>query len=227
MALVGCSVGLALLASSVAAQPQLPATFFGSVTVDGKPALDGIEVRAIVKGQDCSQAPPGQRLVVRDGDNAAYVLSVVHESQRAGCATDGVPVTFTIGGVRAVQVAIWKPGPIRLDLSTGAAPPIPLPVSTGTVTAIFATETAGAAGVPTSATLARPTGTPPTDDVQFGRTPAPPSSVTPPELTPPVGESAGFPVVWALVAGLVVVGGAGAAIGLALSRRRPPIPPGP
>ncbi|MEO8538985.1 MAG: hypothetical protein ABI577_04530, partial [bacterium] len=117
-----------------------------------------------MNGTDCSQNAPGTRPILRDGDTSAYVLSVVHESQRPGCASDGSVVTFTVGGRPAVQSSPWKAGPIHLDLSTGAAPPIPLPSATGTISAILATETA-AAPPATSATLSRPTGTPPTDDI--------------------------------------------------------------
>lgn len=223
--IVACAFGLSLFASGVAAQPQIPATFFGSVTVDGKPAADGVDVRAIVNGQDCSQALPGTRPVVRDGESAAYVLSVVHESQRAGCATAGTRVTFTVGGVSAVQAGIWKPGPIRLDLSTGAAPAVPLPSPTGTIAALFATETAGAP-IPTSATLVRPSGTPPTDDVQFNRTSVPTSPLSPIDPAREVKDEDGFSILLGLVLSLVFLGGAGAAIGFALARRRPPNLPG-
>ena len=153
--------------SGVLAQPQVPATFYGSVTVDGRPAESGTEVRGLVGGVDCTQSAPGERPVLRDGDTAAYVLYVVHDSQRPGCARDGSTVTFTIGGRPATQTAIWKPGPIRLDLSTGAEPPIPLPSPTGTIAAAIGTAV-GATVPPPTGTVARPTGPPPTDDVTFG-----------------------------------------------------------
>jgi hypothetical protein len=213
--------GLALCVSGVAAQPQIPATFYGSVTVDGKPAADGLEVRAFVNGLDCSQPAPGERPVIRDGETSAYVLSVVHESQRPGCAQAGSSVTFTIGGRAAVQSAPWTPGPIRLDLSTGAAPPIPLPSPTGTIAAALATETAGAP-VPTSATLARPTGTPPTGDVTFDKTPAPPGTIVPSGPGASPKDSDGPPVLLIGVGALVVLAAAGGATGFALSRRRRP-----
>ena len=67
--------------TAVLAQPQLPATFYGSVTVDGRPAEAGTEVRGLVGGFDCTQAAPGERPVLRDGETTAYVLYVVHESR--------------------------------------------------------------------------------------------------------------------------------------------------
>lgn len=212
--------GIAAGVAAAAAQPQIPGTFYGSVTVDGKPAEDGTEVRAIVNGQDCSQPAPGTRPVIRDGSTSAYVLSVVHDSQRPGCASQGSVVTFTIGGRAAVQQTTWTPGPVHLDLSVGAAPPIPLPSPTGTIGAIVATQTAEAP-VPTSATIARPTGTPPTDDVTFDRTPVPPGTTTTPAdgKSKENGGSAVLPVVLIV---LVLLGAGGAATGFALSRRRRP-----
>lgn len=218
---IGIALGLSLFASTASAQPSVPATFYGSVTVDGKPAADGAEVRAVVNGLDCSQPAPGTRPVIRDGETAAYVLSVVHESQRPGCARDGSPVSFTIDGRPAVQSGVWKPGPIHLDLSAGAAPPIPLPSPTGTLAAIVATETA-AATPPTSATLVRPSGTPPTDDVTFDRTPVPPGA-TPSNLNErEVKGDGGSPVLLIVIVVLAVLGAAGAGAGFALSRRRTP-----
>ncbi len=214
------AVGFSLSAVTAWAQPSVPGTFYGSVTVDGAPAPDGVEVRAIVNGQDCSQPPPGTRLVIRDGQTSEYVLSVVHETQRPGCARDGATVSFTIAGRTAVQTGIWKPGPVHLDLSVGAAPPIPLPSPTGTIGAILATETAGALPTP-SASLVRPTGTPPTDDVTFDRTPVPPGA-TPGEQSNGKKENSGPPVLMVTVTILVALGAIGAGAGFALSRRRPP-----
>lgn len=218
---IGLALVGALIAGSALAQPSVPATFYGSVTVDGKPGADGVEVRAIVNGQDCSQPAPGTRPIIRDGEAAEYVLSVVHDSQRPGCAQDGSTVTFTIAGRQAVQSGRWKPGPTHLDLSVGAAPPIPLPSPTGTIGAILATETA-AATPPTSGTLSRPTGTPPTDDVTFDRTPIPPGATAPASGEDKVKEEGGPPVLLIVVGVLVVLGAAGAAAGFALSRRRKP-----
>lgn len=131
------------VAVTVFAQPQVPATYFGSVTVGGKPAEAGTDVRGLVDGIDCTQAAPGARPVLRDGETAVYVVYVVHNSQRPGCARDGSMVTFTIGGVPALQSALWKPGPLRLDLSVGSEPPIPLPSPTGTIASAIATASGG------------------------------------------------------------------------------------
>ena len=132
IATFGAALGFLIFGASAFAQPAIPATFFGSVTVDGEPAPPGAEVRGLIDGFDCTQSPPGQRPVFRDGEIAAYVIYVVHDSQRPGCARDGSRVTFTIAGRPAVQTAVWKAGPSRLDLSTGNQSPIPLPSAIGT-----------------------------------------------------------------------------------------------
>jgi len=126
-------------------------------------------------------------------------------------------VTFTIAGLAAAQQAPWKPGPNRLDLSTGAASPIPLPSPTGTIAAAI-TAAAGTPAPDTSATLARPTGTPPTDDVSFGLTP--PAARTP--LAPESGEDEGDGSSFALVMvmGLAVLVSAGGFAGVLFSRWR-------
>ena len=217
--LAGLLVALtaALQAGNVAAQPQIPATYFGSVTVDGKPAEAGLEVRAFVGGLDCTQSPPGQRAIIRDGEIAAYVAHVVHESQRAGCARDGATVTFTIGGRSAVQSGTWKPGPIRLDLSVGSVAPIPLPSATGTLAAAIS---AAAATTPQPGSITpgpRPTGTPPTHDVQF---PGTNSSRTPDSsVFAPTDSEGGSSLFVAGVVALGMLGIAGGAAGILLSRR--------
>jgi len=222
-ALLSAAVGGLAVYAGASAQPSVPATFYGSVTVDGAPAEAGLEVRGFVAGLDCTQSAPGERLIIRDGATAAYVLYVVHDTQRPGCAREGSTVTFTIGGRAAVQGATWRPGPIRLDLSTGGAPPIPLPSPTGTIASAINTATGGTPvpGSPTA--LSRPTGTPPTDDVRLpgtgtgtgGATPQPPASGS--EDDDSSGGNSGLLIAGVLA--LSVLALAGGAIGFALSRR--------
>lgn len=190
--LAAAALGSLVFTAQAFAQPQLPATFYGSVTVDGKPAAAGTEVRGLVNGIDCTQSAIGERPVIRDGETAAYVIHVVHETQRPGCASSNSTVTFTIGGRPAAQTAPWKPGPLRLDLSTGAAPPIPLP---------------------------SPTGTPPTDDVRFDSTPLPPGADDPARDSE---DSGGRPVIAMVAGGLLVAAGLGAGAAYAIRRKRPP-----
>ena len=218
-AIAGASAALAAGAAAFA-QPSIPATFFGSVTVDGRPAESGVEVRGLIGGVDCTQAPVGTRPVIRDGETSAYVLHVMHESQRPGCAREGATVTFTIAGVGAVQQAPWKPGPNRLDLSTGAASPIPLPSATGTVAAAITAAVSGTQEPGASSTaIPRPSGVPPTDDVDI---PGLTSSRTAVPQVPGTGDDddgGGSALVWLLLVLGVLARGAGG-VGVYLSRRR-------
>lgn len=209
----------AIGAEPAAAQPQIPATFFGSVAVGGAPAPDGAEVRGFVGGTDCTQSPPGERIAVRDGGVTAYAIEVVHESQRPGCGRAGLRVTFTVDGVEAVQDAAWEAGAVRLDLSTGSGTTIPLPTATNTPTVA---ETPGAGE---SAGQASPKpGTPPTDDITLPGTLGP--GTTPQDagagaasVDPDDGGDGGNLGLVAAVA-VAVLALAGVAGGVVLSRRK-------
>lgn len=202
------------------AQPQIPSSFFGSVTIDGNAAPDGTEVRALVDGVDCSQSPPGERTAAREGEATVYVIHVVHESQRPGCGRDGKVITFTIAGRPALQQGTWKPGPQQLDLSTGTGDIVPLPTSTPTVPGANPdTPLATGTGTPPGS---RPTGTPPTDDVQLPGTLTPPAGATGTPKAPasPNGDGGGGSVWGLLVAAVGVIAAGGAAAGVVLARRR-------
>jgi hypothetical protein len=210
-ALIVVTMGLA--APVAWAQPQVPATFFGSVTVDGKPPPEGTEVRGLIDGQDCTQLGPGYRGTITDGGVGAYVINVMHESQKAGCGKDGKAITFTIGGRPAVQTATWKLGPQELNLSIGAGTPPPLPTATPTRT----TGPAQAAATATEVARFTPraSGVPPTDDVQLPLAQAT-ATRTPPAVA---DDSGGFPVLLVLLVVVVVLAATGAAAGFILARR--------
>lgn len=187
-----------------AAQPQIPATIYGSVTIAGQPAPTGTEVRAYIGTVDCTQAAPGERLAFREGEATAYIVTVVHESQRPGCGRTGATITFTIDGRPALQSVAWAPGPIRLDLSLESPTTIPLPTPTPTP--------------PSTALPTRPPGPPPTDDVTLPGT-----------IQPPTGSAAGSdqpaerdnaPLWPWLLAALVLLTAGGAAIALLPHVRR-------
>lgn len=211
----------ALVTGQAAAQPQVPATFYGSVTVDGRPVPEGTEVLAFVDGKDCTQRGPSYRGTVTIEGVSAYSIAVVHESQIPGCGAPGKTVTFTIAGRPARQTAVWQFGPQRVDLSVGAGAPIPLPTPTPTP------PSAPGAGA-TSETSATPPMPLPTDDV------APPPSVagaggerTPTSTRSPgaassVGELAqegGGVWPWVAAGAALAVAGA-SAVGWRLARRR-------
>lgn len=185
---------LALGASRSFAQPSIPATYFGTVAVDGEAPPDGTEIRGYVDGIDCTQVDGDfAGSLVADGV-AQYSITIVHESQQAGCGGEGREVTFTIGGRAANQSATWSAGTHRLDLSAGEGEAPPLP-----------TVTAAVSSTPES---------PPTDDVD-------PSSLLggqPGETDSggATGESAALP--W-ILAGVAAAIAAGVILGMTMARR--------
>lgn len=198
-------------ARHASAQPLIPATFFGSASIDGKPVADATEVRGFVDGKDCTQ-PSERKGALGDGAVSAYVISVMHESQSPGCGSEGRTVTFTIGGRPATQSATWKLGARRLDLNSGGGEP--LPPSTSSVPTPGPTQVAASA-TDVARFTPKPAGALPTDDVSLAGTPGGAAAAA----NPPAGSGdSGTPVLLWLpgVALLLAIGGAA---GLALSRR--------
>ena len=204
------------------AQPQLPATFYGTASIDGKPVPDDTDVRGFIDGKDCTQGGPTHSGTVTENGLSDYVIEVVHDSQTPGCGGEGKLVTFTIGGKQAAQKVAWKAGPQNVDLNAGSGAPAPLPTLTPTPTLAAAqvadTATAGAQSTP------GPARTLPTDDVTL------PGTKSPPEPTPHLpesvqgapldtGASSGPPVVLIIVIVLIGLGAVAGAAGFALSRR--------
>jgi hypothetical protein len=225
LALSACCVA-ALGVTGAAAQPSIPATFFGSVSIDGQPVPDGTQVRGFVDGKDCTQAPPGDnRGTVREGDAAAYVITVVHESQLEGCGAEGKTVTFKIGDRDATQTAPWKIGLQHLDLNAGSGKALPLPTASATSSApTQTTDPTQAAATATEAAkfTPKPAGTLPTDDVTLNHTPGAALTVAATQGKDS-GDSGVSPLLILLVA-IVLIGLAGEAIAIAMRRRarKPP-----
>jgi len=148
---------MTLSLSSAAAQdmPTPPATFFGSVTVDGHSVSDGTPVVALIDGKVCSEEEkePGQKGTwtateanpeygIESGDSM-YVVDVVSDSQVPGCGTDGAKVTFLIAGRPSQQVGLWRAGSNPLNLTAGTPPRTAEPTTTpsgGEATASPASE---------------------------------------------------------------------------------------
>jgi hypothetical protein len=127
--LLSClAVSSAVLTAS--AQPAPPATFYGTVAVDGEPPPDGTDIRGFVGGVDCTQLEGEATGTIFADGVSQYSVTIVHESQRAGCGAEGREVTFTIGGQPANQSATWQSGTQQLNLSTGEGEPPPLPAAT-------------------------------------------------------------------------------------------------
>ncbi|HET7738504.1 MAG TPA: hypothetical protein VFK32_08015, partial [Tepidiformaceae bacterium] len=62
----------------------------------------------------------------QDG-TAVFVVTALHESQRAGCGAPGKTVTFRIDDQPAAQSASWDAAPAQVDLNVGAGSPAPIP----------------------------------------------------------------------------------------------------
>ena len=119
-----------------------PATFFGTVTVDGRSVSDGTEVVALIDSKVCSQeeqepdrkgtwtaTEANPEYSIESGDSL-YVVDVVSDSQVPGCGTNGAIVTFLISERPAHQRGLWKAGSNPLNLTAGTPPPTGEPVAT-------------------------------------------------------------------------------------------------
>ena len=116
------------------AQPAPPATFVGTVRLDGQTVADGTPVLALVNNTPCgkSSREPGQEgtwtldkdvadLGMRAGDSI-YIVDVASDSQTPGCGTEGAIVTFQVDGQPTHEQGLWKAGLNTLNLTVGQAP---------------------------------------------------------------------------------------------------------
>ena len=116
------------------AQPSPPATFAGTVRVDGQSVPDGTPVLALVNDNLCGESSrePGQKgtwtvdkdvadLGMHSGDSI-YIVDVASDSQTPGCGTEGAIVTFQVAGQPAHEKGLWKAGFSSLSLTVGQAP---------------------------------------------------------------------------------------------------------
>ncbi len=118
--LLGISL-LVLLSTMVAADSAVaqpgpagpPARLFGSVTVSGQPAAPGTLILAFIGANIC-----GSSTVAAD---SSYVLDVRSAAAQAGCGVESAIITFTVGGRRARETAVYQSGAfIERNLSAGA-----------------------------------------------------------------------------------------------------------
>ena len=111
------------LAGRAQAQSLPPSRFFGSVTIDGKPAPWGTVVVAEINGTTCSR--PKEFPLSADVD---YGVDVDGASVIPGCGMDDAIVFFRVGERYADQVGSWAGAMfIRLDLTirgAGARPAV-------------------------------------------------------------------------------------------------------
>ena len=116
------------------AQPAPPATFVGTVRLDGQTVADGTAVFALVNDKLCgkSSREPGQEgtwtldkdvanLGMHAGDSI-YIVDVASDSQTPGCGTEGAIVTFQVAGQLTHEQGLWKAGLNTLNLTVGQAP---------------------------------------------------------------------------------------------------------
>ena len=116
------------------AQPAPPATFVGTVRLDGQTVADGTPVLALVNDKPCGESSrePGQEgtwtldkdaadLGMRAGDSI-YIVDVASDSQTPGCGTEGAIVTFQVAGRLTHEQGLWKAGLNTLNLTVGQAP---------------------------------------------------------------------------------------------------------
>ena len=119
------TMAVLLLTSSsiVSAQKMPPHGFLGSATVNSSPAADGTVVAALVDGQQVTAK------AVTDGSYPVLLVGLTDSYV-------GKTVTFTIGGIPAVETALWQQGEVtELNLtatpateltSIGTSEPIPV-----------------------------------------------------------------------------------------------------
>lgn len=107
----GLVLGWMLLVASILVQragaqpPPLPATFYGTVTLDGFDAPEGISIRALINGVTVAQTQ-----VFRFEGRSVYVLDVPGDdadtlSIEGG--TEGTSILFMVGNAVAEQVGTW------------------------------------------------------------------------------------------------------------------------
>jgi hypothetical protein len=118
-----------LIFSSIAsAQPFPPSRFWGTLTISGEPAQEGVEITAFVDGTECGKG----RIVGRaDGiDGTLYAVDVLHSGQVSGCGEQGKEVTFQVLGQQVEQKGTWdNTNFVRLDISVQGPPRTALPGS--------------------------------------------------------------------------------------------------
>jgi hypothetical protein len=119
----------------VEAAPPLPASFYGTVTVNGANAPTHVSVEALIDGVTYAVAP-----VQMSGGNSVYSISVpgdIPGSAGKQGGQEGDTIQFRVGGLLCAQTAIWSSGARQnLNLTaTGTLPTLtPTPSRTPTLT---------------------------------------------------------------------------------------------
>lgn len=152
LALTACvCIILALNGLWVEAAPPIPASFYGTVRVNGANPPTYVSVEALIGGVTYAVVP-----VRVDGGNVVYALDVpgdVAELPGKQGGTDGETIQFKIGGLLCGQTGTWHEGVhTHLDLTASGA----LPTITPTETAV-STDTPTTTPTPTITPRVSPT----------------------------------------------------------------------
>jgi len=83
---------------------------------------EGATVSAYVGDRLCGEST----IFVAHPGPSMYQIVVLPDALRAGCGSEGAPITFAIDGEAANEVAVWQPGVHRVELTVGQ-PPSPSP----------------------------------------------------------------------------------------------------
>jgi len=140
------------------AVPSIPATFYGTVKVNGGDVVQGTSVTAWIDGVQYASAT-----VIGYLGGSVYFMDVPGDDsdtpQKEG-GVDGDVISFKIGADAAAQTAIWHSGDNELNLTTGGGGGTPTPTPTRTRTATrTATPTRTRTATPTRTATRTPTRT--------------------------------------------------------------------
>lgn len=123
--LVGMAAALLISALVVAGYPPLPASFYGTVTLDGANLPAGSEVSAWLNGVKYAESATSQA-----GGNTTYLLHVPGDDLTTQGVEGGRPgdsIVFQVNGYEAVQTADWESGEhVELDLVAFSQPQTPV-----------------------------------------------------------------------------------------------------
>jgi hypothetical protein len=109
--------------------PAPPATFTGSILVDGAPPTAGTVVEARIGSASC-----GVTTVFLSGSQSRYILEVpsLDPDQTPNCGVEGIAVAFFVGGRQASQSGSWLNYQLnQLDLTVVTTGPTVKPPPTG------------------------------------------------------------------------------------------------
>lgn len=139
IAFMVCALALAAGPVDVQAFPPLPASFYGTVKLNGANVADGTLIEALINGKVYAQG----YTQMFQGDSV-YTITIPGDDTGTSSiegGKEGETITFKIGGIEAQQSAVWRTGSsAELNLSAAAAvapnTPAPTPTPYPTQTAI-------------------------------------------------------------------------------------------